>query len=287
MSRTRGDGKRVVTKQGDNFDVNVLPERARVARHLNGRLSDALWRDLFKVTFAYACYRGSDRSTRTAKRVKATIELWRRKTTVLRNQIWALNSQPHESLSRESVIQRYFQGSIPNVYPMQLLAHALDAAVATGDAVNRELSDPQYHGVRDSQLWTLWLAVLIQCLRHHGLPVAHVDDSGKRRLESGVVAFIAEMQKKMPLHLKHRRTPSSLKKGILDALKVADTFHSGELLNLLIVWGFDFDYESQKFTDDEMKSLAWLKDLSARYDADRLARGARKAGTRTFPKSTK
>jgi hypothetical protein len=71
MSRTRGDGKKVVTGQALDFDWDDMPKRSQVAKHLSGGLTDALWEELVKIAVTYAGFHTCGRSTRTVKETKA------------------------------------------------------------------------------------------------------------------------------------------------------------------------------------------------------------------------
>jgi hypothetical protein len=146
----------------------------------------------------------------------------RRHIRVLRNQIGfrakARQTEKRFAPDRDWLCKAYFNTrvirKIPPLRELQLLAHALDAAIATIDLVVEEQSAADFPGIRVEYMWLVWASAIESVLRKSGIRTTASSDTGKQLRESPFVAFIAAMQAYLPEQCQRFGKNSSIAKAI-------------------------------------------------------------------------
>jgi hypothetical protein len=160
--------------------------------------------------------------TFTVGQVTKKILTWRHRTLALRHQIRfrppSIKAKKDLVRSRDWLLKAYFNApvvkKIPPLHDLQLLAHALDAAIATSDLVIDELSAADFQGVRGEDMWLVWVAAIESVLRKIGILTTASSDTGKLHRDSPFVAFIAAMQAYLPKQCQRFGKSSSIAKAI-------------------------------------------------------------------------
>lgn len=219
MSRKFGDGKKAILG-GSAIDYEFPPDsvwvsyESKIGRKLSPALRDKL--TVITMTFAMGAYAPS----MTITRLKSSIDLWKRRTQVLRNQIRpsAGNKDGPKKLTRRSFREHFDLNKLkrPLSYnePLAFLKFVLDAAVAAAALVLKEISSPKYAGTRETEMWSVWVALLILALQRHGILILRTYSSGKHRIEPAFIDFVEALQKTLPMERQRRRKKELLKKGI-------------------------------------------------------------------------
>ena len=141
------------------------------------------------MTFAMGAYG----SPVTTTELKSSIDLWKRRTQILRNQIGpsAGSKDGPKKLTRRSFREQFDLNKLkkPLSYnePLVFLKFILDAAVAAADVTLKEISSSKYAGARETEMWSVWVALLILALQRHGIPILRTYSSGKHRIEPAFI----------------------------------------------------------------------------------------------------
>jgi hypothetical protein len=241
MPRKSGDGKKVILGGGAT-DYKVPPDSVWVSYEskIGCKLSSAL-RDkitIFTMTFAMGAYG----SPVTTTKLKSSIDLWKRRTQYLRNQIAPSsgNKNKLKKLTRRSFREQFDLNKLkrPLSYnePLAFFKFILDAAVAAADVTLKEISNSKYTGARKTEMWSAWVALVILTLQRYGIPILKTHNSGKHRIEPAFIDFVEALQKTLPMERQRRRKKESLKKGIQDVAKLVVDADYGALYMLLLGW---------------------------------------------------
>jgi hypothetical protein len=241
MSRKPGDGKKVILGRGA-IDYDFPPDsvwvsyESKIGRKLSSALRDKL--TVITMTFAMGAYG----SPVTTTELKSSIDLWKRRTQILRNQIGpsAGSKDGPKKLTRRSFREQFDLNKLkkPLSYnePLVFLKFILDAAVTVADVTLKEISSSKYAGARETEMWSVWVALLILALQRHGIPILRTYSSGKHRIEPAFIDFVEALQKTLPMERQRRRKKESLKKGIQDVTKLIVDADYGALYLLLFGW---------------------------------------------------
>ena len=227
---------------GGAIDYEFPPDSVWVSYEskIGRKLSSALRDKIIVFTTIFA--RGAYGSPVTTTKLKSSIDLWKRRTQYLRNQIApsSKNKNKLKKLTRRSFREQFDLNKLkkPLSYnePLAFFKFILDAAVAAADVTLKEISSPKYAGARETEMWSAWVALLILALQEHGIPILKTYSSGKHRIESAFIDFVEVLQKTLPMERQRRRKKESLKKGIQDVAKlIVDTDYDA-LFMLLFGW---------------------------------------------------
>jgi hypothetical protein len=286
-TETPRDRRRIATSRGyvdfdykplQNHDWNLIQHKVTM------KLSPTLREQLSNLTLFYAAAT-IPRSTRPLSEVALEIDLWCRQTEVLKKKVWAPDltaTRPNkDSLSLKEISEQYFrfsQNIFSTSYPLSQLAHFLEGAVAIGNFFVRVLKDPRFRTDPKTELWLIWVALVIAICRNNGIEPTKLN---RTVLNPGFVFLLEKLQNTLDAHdqpsVQRRKTSSpskkraelhavssmklpiktgaSLAKNARRALALVNNDSIGDLLIFFFAWinGLH-QVGAGKFTDKEMKS---------------------------------
>jgi hypothetical protein len=223
-TKTLRDRRRIATSRGyvdfeykplQNHDWNLIQDKLRM------ELSPTLREHLSNLTVFYAAAT-IPRSTRPLSDVAGEIDLWCRQTEGLIKKVWAPDSgatRPKKgALSLKQISEHYFrfsQNIVSASYPLSQLAHFLEGAVAIGNYFVRVLKDPKFRTDPKTELWLIWVALLISICRDNGIEPTKVNSTD---LNPGFVFLLKKLQGTLDAHdhspVQPRKASSPSKKRI-------------------------------------------------------------------------
>ena len=152
--------------------------------------------------------------------------------------------------------------------PIRFLKNVLDAAIASGELVQRTIKDPTYPETRQNELWFIWVAALAKILSKAGVKVSAAS-SDKSPVDSPFVNFIQTIQTMFPEKYYRRKTPGSIAKAIQDARKRYAGLEILDLLTLLMSFVSERDYEKQPLNIKDPKSKQRLERFFSQISSQR------------------
>jgi hypothetical protein len=195
MARKKRDGKRAIQDLERNMgDYSRIPEAQWTV--LEQKLGcDVVLpryarRRIDMVNGIFSIFQPQYKRSVKVTNITSAIELWRRRTEILRRQIWDPSevTTPSGPIRRDWIEKAYFDArrlkSIPHDLHLMFLAHTLDAAISAATFVEQELRDPNYKGAEERELWFMWVAVIEHTLRDCGIQTSARSDSDKQQKQS-------------------------------------------------------------------------------------------------------
>jgi hypothetical protein len=207
------------------------------------------------------------------------LRVWRTRTQSLRRSLWVTETEVTLPIrnQRESsradlrnthltFRKRSFRRINAAIYdPLAKLALTLDAALAVCDHVIAEIATDKPSNLTATDMWPVWVGLLIKSLDQFGINVTSKATRGEaRRLKAGFASFVAALQETVPQELRIRIAHNSLRKGIGQASKLTRERSIDELMLLMsipvIFPNIPKQVRSHRFVRSFERSLVKYKD---------------------------
>jgi hypothetical protein len=273
---------------------------------LGRSLPEPLREEIFLSTKHFGEGGWASKRTLTNTELLKKLDLWRLRTKVLRREI--SDAEPiklPEAATRADVVNGFFKWSESaaeqpfggdQLHVTSQLAFALDAALVACDVIVREISDPRFRNDRGPALWTVWVAIIIQCMAKYEILVEK-DRGSKRVVDPPFVEFIEALQKTLPPQEQRRRKFDSLKRGVQHAVVSSGRTSLEVLRSLMNKWGtlgadrldshqilpeFDLDHAEKVFLEgcEKERDAVLAKQRAKRKTGIRLGKKSIRDSTR-------
>ena len=168
-----------------------------------GQLPHDLWQQIEAATSILTAFGSAARGAPQADRISKKLERLGKAARELRQEIFDQAQAPEEvePLTPREIYEKYFHVPAPEQIPHNLfpfLEDVLGGLDKLTQSIAQELRSGREVGFSEDYSWSLWIRMLGELMKKHGLPAEARKDVDKQKRQSPFVLFVRELQQHIP-----------------------------------------------------------------------------------------